>query len=66
MDQDALDRAVAAATGETVREVRRRGFVLADPPFPSFDPEPSPWSLHDDGGLQADTTTRIHLHVHPR
>jgi hypothetical protein len=31
---------VAAATGETLREVRRRGFGLADPLDMDFDPEP--------------------------
>jgi len=36
-----IDIAVSAATGEPISEIRRRGFVLADPPFPDFDPEPS-------------------------
>ncbi len=35
-----LDRAVARATGETVCEVRRRGFSLADAAEVDFDPEP--------------------------
>jgi hypothetical protein len=65
MDQDALDRAVAASTGETIREIRRRGFVLADSPFPDCDPEPSPLSQITDD-LQSDPITRIQLHVRPR
>lgn len=36
-----LVRAVARATGETCREIRRRGFGLADPVDVDFDPEPS-------------------------
>jgi hypothetical protein len=35
-----LQRAVAAATGESLREVRRRGFGPADPADVAFDPEP--------------------------
>jgi hypothetical protein len=31
---------VARATGETTREIRRRGFGLANPIEPAFDPEP--------------------------
>ena len=40
MTQQELDRAVAAATGETLCEVRRIGFSLADPKSVEFDPEP--------------------------
>ncbi len=36
-----LEREVAAVTGESVSEIRRRGFSLADPTDTSFDPEPS-------------------------
>ncbi|MCA9088803.1 MAG: hypothetical protein KDA90_09225 [Planctomycetaceae bacterium] len=32
--------AVARATGEDLREIRRRGFSLADPDYVDFDPEP--------------------------
>jgi hypothetical protein len=32
---------VAGATGETLREIRRRGFSIADPVTADFDPEPS-------------------------
>jgi len=35
-----LHRAVAAVTGESLREIRRRGFGFADPPEVDFDPEP--------------------------
>ena len=40
MNQNAVYRAVAAATGETVRTIRQRGFSLADPLFVDHDPEP--------------------------
>jgi hypothetical protein len=33
-------RAVARATGETLHEIRHRGFGLADPANVRFDPEP--------------------------
>ncbi len=39
MTQSQLNRAVADATGETVAEVRRRGFSLADPDEVAHDPE---------------------------
>jgi hypothetical protein len=48
MEQEVIDQVVAAATGEAVWEIRRRGFVLANLPFPDFDPEPSPWSSQVD------------------
>lgn len=41
MTQYDLDRAVAHSTGETVREIHRRGFTLADPMDVNFDPEPN-------------------------
>ena len=41
MTQLQIDIAVSRATGETVREIRRRGFNLADPSEVVFDPEPS-------------------------
>jgi hypothetical protein len=40
MTQAQLDRSVAAATGESRRTVRMRGFSLADPLVAAFDPEP--------------------------
>lgn len=35
-----LDRMVAQATGEEVGEIRHRGFSIADPSCPLYDPEP--------------------------
>jgi len=35
-----LDHAVATATGEDRRTIRRRGFSLVDPHNANFDPEP--------------------------
>lgn len=40
MMQAQLDKQVAHATGEDLREVRFRGFSLADPLTVRFDPEP--------------------------
>lgn len=39
MKSSRLERAVARATGETLREIRRRGFSLGKP-SEDFDPEP--------------------------
>ena len=53
MTQRELDRAVANAMGETVAEIRRRGFGIADPIETDFDPEPDfpgrtiDWDDHD-------------------
>ena len=41
MRQLSLERSVARATGETRREVRRRGFGPADLCHVDFDPEPN-------------------------
>jgi len=41
MTQRDLNRAVAAATGETVSEINHLGFSLAMPEKVEFDPEPS-------------------------
>ena len=38
--QSDLDTAVADATGEDLRTIRRRGFSLVDPHNVNFDPEP--------------------------
>lgn len=40
MSPKRLNRAVARATGETLREIRRRGFSPVDLLEPEFDPEP--------------------------
>jgi hypothetical protein len=37
MTQGQIDVAVARATGETIAEIRRRGFNLVDPHYASFD-----------------------------
>ena len=41
MSQDQLDRAVAEATGESLRTIRRRGFSIIDPSVADFDTEPN-------------------------
>jgi hypothetical protein len=41
MTQRQLNRFVAAATGEDIREIRRRGFSIVDPNNIDFDPEPN-------------------------
>lgn len=41
MTQSELDRSVSRATGESLCEIRSRGFSLADPQDVNFDPEPS-------------------------
>ena len=41
MNQLRLEKAVARATGESLREVRRRGFSITDPLEPEFDQESS-------------------------
>lgn len=40
MTQQEIDNAVADATGETLCDVRRIGFSIADPVDVNFDPEP--------------------------
>lgn len=40
MNSRRLERAVARATGESLREIRCRGFGPADPAEADFDPEP--------------------------
>ena len=41
MSRTSLERAVARATGEARREIRRLGFGLAEPFDVDFDPEPN-------------------------
>ena len=41
MTQRDLDLSVARATGESMPEIRRLGFSIADPFEVCFDPEPS-------------------------
>jgi hypothetical protein len=40
MTQSELNAAVAAKTGESIREIERRGFVIVDHGVVAFDPEP--------------------------
>ena len=40
MKQERINRLVARATGEDLREIRRMGFTIADPAHVGFDPEP--------------------------
>ncbi|MFV0446244.1 MAG: hypothetical protein ACK5Q5_21945 [Planctomycetaceae bacterium] len=40
MTQQEIDNAVAEVTGETLCDVRRIGFTIADPMHVNFDPEP--------------------------
>ncbi|QDU97643.1 hypothetical protein [Lignipirellula cremea] len=40
MTQQELERLVANATGESLDDIRRMGFSLADPCDVHFDPEP--------------------------
>jgi hypothetical protein len=41
MTQQELESAVAEATGESLRTIRRRGFSIVDPSEGDFDPEPN-------------------------
>ena len=55
MTQRDLDSAVASATGEDVREIRRRGFSVIDLRQRDFDPEPDnrpPQRINWDGLAQ--------------
>lgn len=40
MTQQQLDRLVAKATGEDIRNIKRRGFSIIDPQTICFDPDP--------------------------
>ena len=40
MKQEKINRMVARATGEDLREIRRMGFTIADPARVGYDPEP--------------------------
>ena len=48
MTQAELNRKVARATGETVAEIRRRGFSLVEPDEASIDSEPDVVGRHVD------------------
>jgi hypothetical protein len=58
MTQRELNQAVARATGEDLREIRRRGFSIVNPDALGFDPEPDllPPSRVDWDSLDVDRT----------
>ena len=47
MTQNRIDRMVAAATGESLSEIRSRGFSLVDPRTVRHDPETEPDDVLD-------------------
>ena len=55
MSQHELDSAVAQATGESLRTIRRRGFSIIDPTETEFDSEPNilPAQIVDWDALEA-------------
>ena len=55
MSQYDLDAAVAQATGESMRTIRRRGFSIIDPEVVDFDTEPNllPAQVVDWDALEA-------------
>lgn len=55
MSQYELDSAVAQATGESLRTIRRRGFSIIDPTETEFDSEPNilPAQIVDWDALEA-------------
>jgi hypothetical protein len=55
MSQHELESAVAQATGESVRTIRRRGFSIIDPDVADFDTEPNllPAQIVDWDALEA-------------
>jgi hypothetical protein len=58
MTQQDLDLQVASTLGEDVREIRRRGFSIADPLEVAFDPDPDDYpsapQVVDWDSLEAD------------
>ncbi len=56
MSQQELDSAVAEATGESLRTIRRRGFSIIDPSEDDYDPEPNilPFQMVDWDQLESD------------
>jgi hypothetical protein len=65
MTQQELERQVARATGESLCEIRHRGFSIADPLAVCFDPEPGD---PQDKYLDWDAMQRVDLprRYHPR
>jgi len=55
MTQLEIDCEVASATGESLAEIRRLGFGIADPFEPDYDPEPRrPLFFNWDTGCPAE------------
>ncbi len=54
MNQREVNRAVAAATGETVSTIAELGFSIADPDEVAFDPDPDEVHYVDWDALQAE------------
>ena len=65
MSRRDLHRAVARATGESIRTVKRIGFLLADPAIPIPDPDDPQLGGHviDWDALQADPFLKEHCLV---
>lgn len=59
MTQNRIDRMVAAATGESLSEIRRRGFSLADPWSVHHDPEAIRNGIEFDIDEEADDDDRF-------
>ena len=53
MNQRDLHRSVARTTGESISEIARRGFSIADPITVEHDPEPIPEGDYIDWDLFA-------------
>lgn len=62
MTQEQIDTAVAFATGESLLEIRRRGFSLANPVEVHFDPEPN---FHDPQSIDWDEVDTNRLSLFP-
>jgi hypothetical protein len=62
MTQREVDRAVALATGESLSEIRRLGFLLENPADRFSDPEPSaaPKVIDWDDHYRAELPRRHH------
>lgn len=63
MRQERINRLVARATGDDLREIKRLGFTIADPDQVRFDPEPegSPYEPIDWDQVESDRNQGVHL-----
>ena len=67
MTQAEINRSVRSATGESLREIRRRGFSEADPLSVDYDPEPySAPSIVDWDQLQSSSVAIFPRRRHTR